>query len=467
MGDMEVDWDDVGPRRPRSRSRSRDAAADGHGAADVREDAVAVVAVPSSQRPNSSTARASRWSAKIPCPQKRTADQQRLAASRMRDRKAARKLCDVKGKLRERLEECFAKLRECGLLRDRGKTRVRLSPSDVLSIRLLPSGKPSLLPFEAMQHIAYTPLNRKADVAKAFGLCPKTVNRVRILAAAALETADDKFMVNMIAEFERVRPLVFVSSIAADATQERLTLEMRGLEEMKHVGRSAWHVLVSLQRFSFVRGGDDGPGGWVKIDFTRPSVAMVSSESGETIWQGLYHVKSVKHFSQFEMAGLRRAKWAFLHFDLDGHSGGLRSTALRRQEIINAVGPDNKNSMPAVSVRHCGNHSQNLTDNQIWDAHPRASDIYTFMQTGTLFFKMGGSFLRLVQAVKLDVEANFQLPLIGEPPAEAVALSCELRDYCERNYRGFLARYIDDGWSSGDDDDDVAFAAGTRDREKK
>ena len=434
----DVDWDDVLPTRASEASE-----APGRGA--VGGELVAADRALCARRRRVKT---STWKVKLPCPQARTAEQKWLAASRMRDAKSKKQRRTLKTAAKEVLKEALDKLRSLGLLRDGSKTKIRAG--DVLSIQVA-SGPPACLPFEAMQQIAFRSLRRRNDTARTFGVDPATVTTVQVLAAEVKHRIDVTFMEQMGKLFKEAPPRVFVSGMAADATSERLALPVVGLETLREATSSPWHVMVSINRFSWLRAdGSDGSPAWEKIDFTRPNVALTSSESGETIWASLYHVDAISAFADVELIGLANATWPFLHFDIDGQAGGVRMTALRRQEVKDACG-----KYPLVSSRHCGNHVGSLTDCAVLDAHDDGERCFNLVQTGAIFFQMGGNFLRLIQCVRFELDDNMVAPIIGLPPIEATCMSAELSDYFLKNYKGFVATAagIDDGWSSGSEED--------------
>ena len=74
----------------------------------------------------------------------------------------------------------------------------------------------------------------------------------------------------------------------------------------------------------------DDLGPQATVDFTRPPIALASSETAETVWNSLYHCPQIQHFTAFELKGIEHSRWPFLHWDLDGHAGTMRMAALRR-----------------------------------------------------------------------------------------------------------------------------------------
>jgi hypothetical protein len=105
-----------------------------------------------------------------------------------------------------------------------------------------------------MASTAFSSIQRRADVARAFAFDVKTVTRIRCLIASCGMSADRQFALLLASDFEREHPTAFVSSLAADATTERLVLPFMGLEDMTESGKSAWHVLVSGQKFFWASG---------------------------------------------------------------------------------------------------------------------------------------------------------------------------------------------------------------------
>ena len=77
-----------------------------------------------------------------------------------------------------------------------------------------------------------------------------TAIQARAVLAHASCTSDDNFMDAMEKEVERNPSDTFVVSLAADATQETLTLNLIPFIGSS-IARSTWKVLVSLQRFSW------------------------------------------------------------------------------------------------------------------------------------------------------------------------------------------------------------------------
>ena len=166
---------------------------------------------------------------------------------------------------------------------------------------------------------------------------------------------------------------------------------MPELQDFEHIGRSSWHLLVSIQRFSYTT-REDGVVQRKKCDFVRPLIAMVSTESAETLWQATYGMKCLVAFKEYEEAGVAAARYPFLAFDLDGLSSNIGMVACRRKEIIDVT-----KKIPAVSCRHCGNHCENLVEKYTLDAVD--DETINFMTVAVVFFQTAANFLRLLHAL--------------------------------------------------------------------
>ena len=133
----------------------------------------------------------------LPAPQHQDTNEKFLAAARMRERKSMQtRLRDSDAK--DQMEGCLQELRQAGLLRDGGKTRVKVSAATgssctSLSIELPEGGIREKIPFSMMPLVAYTKINRTADASRAFGLDPRTINRIVALAAACCEKETKDF----------------------------------------------------------------------------------------------------------------------------------------------------------------------------------------------------------------------------------------------------------------------------------
>ena len=114
---------------------------------------------------------------------------------------------------------------------------------------------------------------------------------------------------------------------------------------------SAWHVCVSMQRFSWAP-----PSGKVQVmESTRPVLPLTATETHSNIYSTCYELPQIEVYSEMELAGLRYAKRPALVFYLDGHAAN-ELFAGKRKHIVEAK---LQRRIP-TSVRHCGNHIQNI-----------------------------------------------------------------------------------------------------------
>ena len=370
------------------------------------------------------TVRQSRSQLKLPCSQNQTKDQQWMAAARMRDRKHVIQVARMAVLSKEMVAEAFDRLREAGLLRDGGKSKIKLSNKNVIAITLPGCKQPTALPCKAILEMTYSEVKSRADVARAFKIDPKTVTKFACLTAAASEKADEDYLLNFGDSFMTDEPLVYVVALAADATANTFCLPMVGMEEHKEATRSNWHVMVSSCRVSITRKGES-----IRFEATRPNVAVVGTENGETIYASLYTVAAVKSQSDMDLKGLAAAKYPFMHFDLDGLPSNLRGVAIRRCEVREKTGKN----VP-TSVFHCGSHTTCLTENQTVVAMDNEG-IYTLLQALPLFFNMGGNFLRLVQSCGPLFDDLVPRPVAGSLSPLDEEVIGELRGYYENKYK--------------------------------
>ena len=164
---------------------------------------------------------------------------------------------------------------------------------------------------------------------------------------------------------------------------------MLGLEAYPHLTRSSWHVMSSMHRFSWLPNSESSIalqcyGHFVTIDFVRPNVALVSTEDHTCLYEAIYGVPQVEHFTSFEEAGCK-ADVAFLHFELDGFSANHFLPAQRR-EVLESSGALRR--LPYISMHHCGNHAGNLNDNCTLTVCDET--MFNWLSAGCCFFRMGG-----------------------------------------------------------------------------
>ena len=123
----------------------------------------------------------------VPAPRNREPPHKALAASWMRDHRSAAMTFKTKLEMQQCLQDSLQKLCELGLLRDECETRVTLR-NNIIAIDVPGSRRALPIPFEAMQCIAFAPIQRSADELRAFGVNAKSVPSVRCLISQFVRT---------------------------------------------------------------------------------------------------------------------------------------------------------------------------------------------------------------------------------------------------------------------------------------
>ena len=346
MMEEDVDWDDILPQPAVGLNHTGDGEdGDGIGRALMPHTRTPPVSPPVPQRQARSKRGdiKSRWRTVLPAPRQRMRDQQLLAASRMRDSRHAKfRSKQTKGN-KANVDRGLDLLRRAGLLRDEQRTLVRIGRNASVQFTT-PLHKKIRVPYQTMLKVAYGTFSRRNQAAKAHDLDPRTVTRMKVLTASCHDKSDEGFLDQLRTNFARNPPLIWAAGMSADCTTQMVNLPMIGLEHLPHLTRSSWHVMVSQYRISWTNYELQ----WFVCDFVRPNVPLVSSESGGTMWQSLYHVPQVRAFTECENAGVEHAALAFLHFDLDGAASNGRMVLERRTELIKTSG-----KLPMVSMRLC------------------------------------------------------------------------------------------------------------------
>ena len=144
------------------------------------------------------------------------------------------------------------------------------------------------------------------------------------------------------------------------------------------------------------------------------------------------------------MAGVRHSTVALINFDLDGHAANPHMVKLRRAELVAETG-----RLPLVSLHHCGNHAANLCE--VASVAATDANAHAWMSSGSLFFRMGGAYLRLRQSIPTLVDGMMLAPMLGEPTADAKMATAEIRDFAIKNFKGFAIDPSHDPWSSDDE----------------
>jgi len=378
------------------------------------------------------------WRQQLPCPQNRTRPQQLLAAGRMREARAAYRQARSHEQIIGSVNQALESFRSAGVLLDR---RLRLAPCKLGGIVVKGcSFQVKRLPCSAMQAIAFSSVNGRNDVARQYKLGAKTITRVITVVAHCTMSCDISFMRGLAQYFDAHPPLIFVSSMASDATKQKLRFAVSaGLPAS--ASRSSWGCLVSRHKFMWCFPGSET---WFQIEFVRPNVP-ISGDSGEVLFDGLYGLPQVASFRALEDAGARRGDVAILHFDIDGHPANMRTVAGRRATLPAGL---------LVSARHCGNHATNLVEGYIITAAEHGGErVLPWLYSATLFLGMGGNYIRLVQSVASLVQKYLPAPAAGDilPPD---LTTTEIMDYSITNYKAYSDAMAHDTWSSDEELDE-------------
>ena len=247
----------------------------------------------------------------------------------MRDARGRQLTTKAKEELAKHIEDAIVKLRDLGLLRDSGRTRAKLTRTGVCTVAI-PSQLPLQVPWVVLLHVAYSALTRRNDVARSFGLDPRTITKFRKLVAGVAMDGDTEFLRLQGDEFDREEQAAFVSSLSADATLHTFIFDFLGItgNASRSVCMSAWHILVSIQSFSWM--GHDG--GVKRCTTYRPTVPLSATENVDTLYDSLYVLKQIEHFGLFELKALR-AFMKLFHFDIDGHGSNFGVVSRRKDAI--------------------------------------------------------------------------------------------------------------------------------------
>jgi len=348
-------------------------------------------------------------------------------------------------------------MRSTGLLLDT-RLQATLAKGGKLVLRGLNKASSRAISHRAACSIAFHSITRRGDLARIYRVAPVTVTRLRCVVAHITWRCDAALHAGISVVFGRQAPLVFVSGTYCDATKEKLQMSMHNSTTssqkllLPSVTKSSWNVLVSSQRFAWCF-DNERQHEWYQTDFVRPNVP-IASDAAECLLDGLYHLPATASFKDLEDLGMKTAQVAIAHWDLDGHPANGRMVAGRRAQLAEGV---------LASIRHCGNHANNLVEGCVVEAVSGALLAWLYMTS--MFLSMGGNFLRLIHATPACVKKYMVPPQRGEPPESAKLLSHEVRDYSIKNFKSLAdATGLDQAWSSDDDDDDKADHPPTRKR---
>ena len=170
----DLDWDDIAPHSEDLASNSASSVNDI--VPLPQENAIMPYVAPRDLV--TKVPRATRWSFKLPHWSKQSPAEGALAAARMRDHKSLQAAPKRAAAQRRTVDTALQALRETGLLRDGARSVANIKGS-ILSITL-PQGSSVQLPAIAMTELAFSDIQRRSDVGRAFKVDPRTACRVRI-----------------------------------------------------------------------------------------------------------------------------------------------------------------------------------------------------------------------------------------------------------------------------------------------
>lgn len=455
MATDDVDWDDV--------------VVPGRAAAAPAEPAPAegVLAVAPARAHGPSSAPLVKWTIRIPAPKRRTRHEQFLAAARMREHRAKQLHLKKSNRVADTLNSALDKLRASGRLLDH---QICVSmKGGALSLEGVAGCRRRRLSYDLACGIAFNTITRRNDLSQIYKISPKSVARLRNVVAHVTWRSDRTILRSIADSFRHTPPLIFVSGVYADSTKEALNIPVQTMLptfSLHAATKSSWNVLVSSQRFAWCSSRPDAGHTWYQADFTRPNVP-IATDAAECLMDGLYCLKAVEHFSDLELAGAQAATITIAHFDLDGHAANARLVAGRRATLLAQVDPDSGRSL-LTSVRHCGNHANNLVEGCVVQCIGPA--VFAWLYMTSTFLSMGGNFLRLIHATPKLVSKH--LRVVRGPPLDAASperlAAAEARDYSTMNFKAFCdTTQTDEPWTSDDDDDDRHDGKGNQSKGRK
>ena len=186
---------------------------------------------------------------------------------------------------------------------------------------------------------------------------------------------------------------LFILSLSFDETRECLTLPIHPTLALS-VQQSAWHVLVSVATMILSlppESIDDLIGKSFLFQLVRPTVPLLSTNAS-SLSDGLFSVPAVREFSQCEENGIALSNIPIIHFDTDGAFANGKCIENKFRQLPAGV---------FGSHKHCCLHANKLVELAVTLVFslPLVAKYYSL----SLLFRMGGYFLRLVQATPIVV----------------------------------------------------------------
>jgi hypothetical protein len=318
----------------------------------------------------------------------------RYICARMRERKALKGVDKLSSNVVDILHRAADAVQSHGVVRKGAVIHVmRLRrragvPELKLCVPGTSVGEKVAINARALVQLWYDGVTCCADLARVYKVSKKSVRRMQCLGAHITMQAQEKKLSQIAEVIERSRPLFFISSLAHDETSENLVLPLAAVPvEMRDSCRSSWHVLVSRQSFLVGVHSPDGDIAAGVLKTLRPVVPLLST-ADPAFQHGLFDVACAKPIADFETRGFEVAQIAVAHHDMDGAFGNELMFLLRMSKLPPKV---------LGSSMHCSNHRNQLIEAAVQDII--GLGILSSMYSASLFFRMGGHWLRLLRAI--------------------------------------------------------------------
>ena len=216
---------------------------------------------------------------------------------------------------------------------------------------------------------------------------------------------------------------LFARSLAFDESLEKLMLVLNSitLPQLPQHRRSSWHVLVSMMRAAVVTYLDGYYAVFSVQDILRPHFP-VAANSAECLDSGLFHADAVQPYNDWDRATAHLAKDDVFHWDAGGATSNDKLIA---HEM--ACAPASQ----LCSKKTCGNHHNSLVEYGTIDSCD--ADILPSMYRTALLLRMGGSFLRCIQACEVFAK-RVRLVCGRRAAAGSNVFGEALRDFAVRSH---------------------------------
>ena len=290
---------------------------------------------------------------------------------------------------------------------------------------LVAFGRKKFVPYGVMLRIAFTPLARRNDAARAQGVSPKWATTLRNAVARGCLVSQARALDQLEGQFaECPCKKIFATSLAFDETTETLCLPLHN-HLFRAIQQSAWHVCVSQQEFLWSIEELTGKFKTAHWDALRPSVPLLGTDA-ETVFDGLFNLPSVAPFVKCAAASATAATISMVHFDRDGASSNDRVVAAMVKAHPTGL----------VSHATCGNHNNSLAEGSV--VASVGAEILPKLYSLSCLLRMGGHFVRLLHTTVDLIEKHMPRPRrqAAAPPGSQAYIE-ELLSYALDNYKRF------------------------------